>query len=400
MRRILFVDDEPHVLDGLRDLLHKRRREWEMSFALGGQEALTLLETRPFDVVISDMRMPGIDGVTLLRLVKERYPAIARIVLSGQAERDAVVNALPVAHQFLSKPCDVEVLYAVVERACGLQGLLQDESIRNIIGKVDRLPSLPRTYLEISEAASQPDVGLADIAKIVEKDAAMAVKVLQLVNSSYFGLAQRQTSVRHAVAYLGTEMLKALALTAQVFVSATPSIPNFTLDQLQEHSLLTARIAKRFFREETLAYAAFTAGLVHDVGKIILAMGVRESFEEVVRRAPDAGGQMHRVEKELLGTSHAEVGAYLLGLWGLPFDIVEAVAYHHHPELVEPTELLIAVHVANALSQREPGEPAELEAVGKLNRAVIEGTAWEKVFPGWCALADEEIRAWRREQRN
>src|SRR5690606_34045961 len=126
VRRILFVDDEPHVLDGLRDLLHKRLREWEMSFALGGQEALTLLETRPFDVVISDMRMPGIDGVTLLRLVKERYPAIARIVLSGQAERDAVVNALPVAHQFLSKPCDVEVLYAVVERACGLQGLLQD----------------------------------------------------------------------------------------------------------------------------------------------------------------------------------------------------------------------------------------------------------------------------------
>lgn len=400
MKRILFVDDEQRILDGLQGLLRKQRKQWDMVFALGGQQALTELERGPFDVVVSDMRMPGIDGVALLQTVKERYPATARIILSGHAERDAVVRALPVAHQFLSKPCDAEVLRTVVERACGLQALLQDENVRSVIGRVDRLPSVPRTYWELTQAAGEPDVGLADLARIVEQDAAMAAKVLQLVNSSYFGLAQRQTSVQQAVSYLGVELLKALALTAHVFVAAAvPAVQGFSLDAMQEHSVLVARIAKRLCADKKRASEAFTAALVHDIGKIVLAMSVPERFGEVLRNAGETERPAHVVEKEVLGVTHAEVGAYLLGLWGLPLGIVEAVAYHHQPELALPTDTLVAVHVANALSHPGPGATPDPSAGGRLNVAFVESSAFGPELPGWRAVAEEELREARRGAR-
>jgi DNA-binding NtrC family response regulator len=160
MKHILFVDDEQQILDGLKDLLRKQRKQWTMVFALGGEAALRELQQQPFDVVVSDMRMPGMDGATLLTRVKELYPSSARIILSGHAERDSIVRALPVAHQFLNKPCDAALLRMVVERACELQRLLQNEKIRCLIGKLDKLPSVPHTYWELTRVAALPDVAL------------------------------------------------------------------------------------------------------------------------------------------------------------------------------------------------------------------------------------------------
>lgn len=397
MKRILFVDDEPKILDGLKDLLRKQRKQWDMVFALGGQEALAQLAQGRFDVVVSDMRMPGVDGVTLLKIVKEKYPAMARIILSGHAEREAVVNALPVAHQFLTKPCDTDVLRTVVDRACGLQALLQDDNVRTIIGSVDHLPSVPRTYWELTQATAQADVCLADLAALIERDAAMTAKILQLVNSSYFGLAQRQTSVHKAVAYLGIELLKALALTAHVFSSATgPVVEGFSLEGLQDHSMQTARLAKRFVTDQKSAADAFTAAVVHDIGKIVLAMSVPRRFEEVIRKTRETGRMDHDIEKELLGVTHAEVGAYLLGLWGLPLTIVETVAYHHRPELVGPTHISVAVHVANALSYPSGPSP-DPTAGGRLNTTFVEGSPFGSRLSEWRTIAEDELRALGRE---
>jgi putative nucleotidyltransferase with HDIG domain len=352
MKRILFVDDEPQVLAGLRDLLRKQRSQWDMVFALGGQAALDELANGAFDVVVSDMRMPGIDGAALLSKVKEQYPASARIILSGHAERDSVVRALPVAHQFLSKPCDATLLRVVIERACELQRLLQDERIRSVIGKLDRLPSVPQTYWELTQAAGHVGVAIEDLADIVEQDPAMAVKVLQLVNSSYFGLPKRLTSIRQAVSYLGIDLLKALALSVHAFgtMGVTP-IEGFSLEQLQKHSLLTARLVKRMVPDVKRAGEAFTAALVHDIGKIVFAISMPETFARVVLGVRQTGRPFHVLEQELLGVTHAEVGAYLLGFWGLPLSIVETVAYHHSPSFVADGEvdILAAVHVADAL---------------------------------------------------
>jgi len=112
-KRVLFVDDEPRILDGRRRMLRSMRHEWKMSFAETGQEALAILANQPFDVVVVDMRMPGMDGVQLLSEVRKRHQII-RIVLSGTADREAILRAVGLAHQYLSKPCDAETLKSVL----------------------------------------------------------------------------------------------------------------------------------------------------------------------------------------------------------------------------------------------------------------------------------------------
>ena len=391
MRRILFVDDEQAVLDGLRDQLRKQRNQWQMVFALGGPAAMVELENGVFDVVVSDMRMPVVDGATLLHHVKARYPAAARIILSGQADRQSVVRALPAAHQFLSKPCDADTLRIVVARACQLQKALTDDGIRCIVGKLDKLPSAPQTYWELTNAAARPESGVSEFAAIVERDPAMSVKVLQLVNSAYFGLPQRVTSAQQAVARLGVELLKALALSVHAF-GTMPAVPlkGFSLDQLQQHSLLTARLGRQLVGcNAKHSGEVFSAAVVHDIGKLILAVGIPERFSEVLQTHAATKRSLHEVESELLQVTHAEVGGYLLGVWGLPLSIVEAVAFHHTPSQVVDGELdtLAAVHIADALLEAEQNERADPEQVSNLDLAFVERAGLTAKLEGFRTLA-------------
>lgn len=352
MKRILFVDDDASVLDALKNILRKRRNEWDMVFVVGGLAALAELEKGPFDVVVTDMRMPGMDGAALLTRVRDVYPGTARIVLSGQADRDAIVRALPVTHQFLNKPCDAATLRGVVERTCNLQALLQSETTRSVIGKLNHLPSPPATYLRLTEAMADPNVSSRTIGAIVEEDPAMSVKILQLVNSAYFGLSRSATSVAQAVTYLGMEILRALALSTHVFSSADGScLSRSALDEIQRTSLATASIAKRMVKNRELANDAFTAGVVHDVGRIVIALALPREFREISERTAASERSPHELEQEVLGVSHAEVGAYLLGVWGVPFSIVETTAFHHQPgsAAIETPDVLAAVHLADAV---------------------------------------------------
>jgi HD-like signal output (HDOD) protein len=393
-RRILFVDDEVSVLDGLQNILRKQRHVWDMAFAQGGAAALAELEKAPHDVIVSDMKMPGMDGPALLQTVKDLYPGAARIVLSGQAERDAVLRALPVAHQFLSKPCDIEVLRAVIERTCNLQTLLQDDAIRRVVGKLDTLPSVAASYWALTRALQQQEIGLAQVAAIVEQDPAMTAKVLQLVNSAYFGLAHRITSIQQAVTYLGVELLKGLLLTARVFALMDVSrVPGFSLERLQQHSLLTARVARRLVPNPGDRDEAFTAAILHDVGQVILALGVPDRFADALRVARETGRPLDEVEREILAVSHSEVGAYLLGVWGLPFPILEAIAYHHQPHRVTAgsRDVLAAVHVADVLIEASPGAGGEDASAERLDMAFLESAGWAPDLPRWREIVAKEI---------
>jgi HD-like signal output (HDOD) protein len=352
MKRILFVDDEQNVLDGLRNILRKQRKEWDMVFATGAAEALAEMAKAPFDVVVTDMRMPGMDGAALLTRVRDQHPGTARIVLSGHSEREAVVRALPVMHQFLNKPCDSETLKSVIERTCGLQRLLESQTTRAVIGKLDRLPSPPSTYFQLSQALANPNTSAKALAEIVEQDPAMSVKILQLVNSAYFGLAHRATSVAQAVSYLGVEVLRALALSAHVFGTIDESgHARALLDQVQRASFATASIARKMTRERRTADDAFTAGVVHDIGKIVMALSMPAEVREIATAAEATRRPPYLLEQETLNVTHAEVGAYLLGVWGLPFSIVETTAHHHTPSRAggEPSPVLAAVHLANVV---------------------------------------------------
>jgi len=395
MRRILFVDDDSAVLEGLQRTLRSQQHQWEMAFAPGGEAALTLLEASPFDVIVSDMCMPGMDGATLLTQVRELYPHLVRIVVSGQTELETVLRAVPVAHQSLAKPCDVNMLRVAVERACHLKTLLSDDSICRTVGAMGELPSLPRVYEALTRALANPDVLLGDIAKIVEQDVAISAKILQLVNSAFFGLAQPITTIRSAVSYLGINTLKNLVLSVEVFRAFQPDkrLSGFSLEALQSHAQFTARIASRLPVPKHLADVAVLAGLLHDVGKLILAWKLPERLAQVLAGTRAEQRPMFRAEEELGGPTHAEIGAYLLGLWGLPYAIVEAVALHHAPTRVphQSFDAVAAVYVANFLVH-------EQEAHSSTNSAepqpVIESEYLEELgvadeLPFWRAMAAE-----------
>ena len=355
MKRILFVDDESRVLDGLRRMLYAERKRWDMQFALGGPAAFDACEAGAFDVVVSDMRMPGMDGATLLGHIRDRYPSSARVILSGYSEPVLATRAVSVAHRFLAKPCDATELQSTIERLCALQDLFCAPELRKIVGTIGQLPSLSITYRSLTQAVMDPDVSVEKVSDIIEQDVAMAAKVLQLVNSAFFGLAQRVTTLEAAVGYLGMETIKNLALASEAFrvFVPHPHIPLSECEAIQRHAHRTAAIAAVLPLERETRDATLVAALLHDVGSLILAGKMPDAFCDARKLAAERGCKVFEAEEELLGTSHAEIGAYLLGLWGLPNIAVEAIAHHHRPGRITHSEFdcTVAVYVADLLEE-------------------------------------------------
>jgi putative nucleotidyltransferase with HDIG domain len=325
MTRILFVDDEPQLLEGLRDLLRKQRREWTMVFALGAEAALAELAAATFDFVVSDMRMAGGDGATLLGQVRERYPSVVRMVLSGQTSTESALRAVPVAHRFLAKPCQPSALIEAVASVGRAQAFVRDPAVRCLATAVGTLPSAARSHAALVAALSSAEPSVEAASAIVERDVAMCAKVLQLVNSAFFGLGRRITNVSDAVAYLGIPTLAAVAARAGTFESSSRRLD---VEMLDAHSLRVARTAASLVAEAD-ADDAFVAGLLHDIGKLVLPQDTAD-------------------------VTHADVGAYLLSLWGLPHAIVDAVAAHHAPQGdVETPDVPAAVWMANCLAKEQ-----------------------------------------------
>src|SRR4051812_39035890 len=329
--RVLFVDDDACVLGGLADALRRRPAGWDARFALGGQAGLDVIGAQRFDVVVSDLSMPGVDGVDVLTRVREAQPDAVRIVLSGGAEPGPALATARVAHRYLAKPFREEHLRAAIERAWRLRSLLREEGWRRAAGGVMALPSCPRIYTELTELAAGPDATANDAAAIVERDIAMTAKVLQLVNSAFFGLGRRISRIPEAIHYLGLDTLRALVLHAGAFEAFAPTRPidGFDIGALQRRSHLAARIARRLAPDPRTRDAAFTAGMLHGVGLLVLARQDPYVFAEAIADAQHAAIPLHEVEYAHHGSSHAELGAYVLGIWGLPEPIVDGVAHHH-----------------------------------------------------------------------
>jgi len=365
MKRILFVDDEQRVLENLRKTLAPQEGQWEMKFAQGSEQALTLLDAAPFDVIVSDIQMPGTDGAALLNTVCQKFPGMVRIVLSSQNELEGALRAVPVAHQFLVKPCDLNTLRVAVERATSLSGLLTSKLLASIVGSVRDLPVLPRTYLSLRQALANPETSIKQVVRIVEQDVAVSAKILQIVNSSFFGLPREVSTVRTAVSFLGIDMVQNLVLSAEVFrvFEQAAAIPGFSFEELHVHSQLVAKIAGQIPASSHTRGIAIVAGLLHDIGKLVLATRSRKHFVRAVSGSREDKKPLFAVEEELIGVSHAEIGAYLLGIWGLPSPVVEAVAHHHHPERVvqETLDAVAIVHIANFLAHEHPVQPRSSE---------------------------------------
>jgi putative nucleotidyltransferase with HDIG domain len=369
-RRILFVDDEPMVLKGLQRTLRKMRQDWNMTFVSSGREALNVLGKKHMDVIISDLRMPEMDGGRLLAEVKKQHPHVVRIILSGQLNQQMTLKSVQLAHQSLSKPCDAEVLKHTLAKLFALRDLLSDESIKSIISQIESLPSLPSIYTEIVTEMQSDDPAIKKVGEIISKDLSMTAKILQMVNSAFFGLFRKINSPEQAVMMLGLETIKALVLSVKIFSEFNQkSFSWFNIDDLFNHSLAVSMYAKTIIKNENLDQGlinnSMMAGLLHDLGKLILATNFENPYRQVLAAAQSTGKNLLDLEYEAFGTSHAEIGAYLMGLWRLDNAIIEAIAFHHLParSMTQNIGLLTAVHVGNALGHeaRVPsGENTEL----------------------------------------
>jgi HD-like signal output (HDOD) protein len=384
-QRILFVDDEPNVLAGYRRMLHAMRATWTMEFAPGPEEALARVAAAPFDVVVSDMRMPEMEGADLLGIIKKLYPRIIRIGLSGHASEETALKCVGPVHQFLTKPCDAETLQGTIARVCALRTLIENPRLQTMITHLEALPALAALYIELTKQLTSSDASIKAVARTIGRDVGLSAKLLQLVNSAFFGVRQRVSDIAQAVMLLGLMRIRALALTVKIFAQFDPAkVPEFSLEELWRHSFATGEHARAIARhmggDARAADDAALGGMLHDVGKLILADNLPSEYAEVLARVA-AGAVPLEAETALIGATHAQVGTYLLGLWGFPDPVRDAVAFHAAPGAAPPeyARSVAAVHVANAFAKEstDPYAGIDLEFLASLGVADAI-TAWRE----------------------
>ncbi len=393
MKRILFVDDEQRILSGLRRMLHSRCKEWQLEFAEGPERALSAIEASHFDVVVSDMRMPGMNGAQLLEQVKTRAPGAIRMILSGDSEADAAVRAVSIAHQYLTKPCDAQKLQETLTRALALQDALASDELRSIVSGISTLPSPPKVFQALSAALADPECDIDTVVAIIRSDVGLCAKTLQIVNSSFFGLARQISEIKQAVTYLGISTLKDVILGAEVFRQFDGArLPaGFDMEAEQAHAIAASRLARKLIADKEVGEFAFTAAMLHDIGLWILAARRPDEFERIRSLVSRPQDDSHDVERAQAQGVHARLGGYLLGIWGLPYPVVEAVAHHHFPSTVAPSnfDALGAVHVSNVLVHVSAAKDdlTRAQALAELDHAYLDRLGVMSSIPEWTELA-------------
>ena len=320
-KRILFVDDEPAILAGLQRVLYKERRRWELVFVAGGEQALAEVERGAFDVVVTDMRMPGMNGGELLARIRELHPATVRIMLTGHADRDTILHALPAVHQLLAKPCDVDTLRVALERSLAVASLACAAPLKALLGRIACLPARPERSAALQRALAAPATSAAQLEAAVAGDAAICAKLLQLANSGYFSAGKATTSPRDAIALLGVDQLRELA---EAGCFAPVDLPAFAAGALacSDSSPTCGRDVRRL-RGAAGEDDTSLRALVGDVGRLVLALGMPDRYPDVLARAAAGGVHLCLAERAAFAVDHAEVGAALLALWGVPLGLVE-----------------------------------------------------------------------------
>jgi len=391
--RVLFVDDEPHILSGLRRMLRSTRQDWEMAFATGGREALDTMADKPkaFDVIVSDMRMPGMDGVELLREVKARSPETVRLCLSGQAAKEVVLSSVGLVHQYQSKPCDADALKATLSRLRMLHDLVGNDQVRGRLASVVSVPARHATREQLMAQLQAPHISINDVAETVSRDVGLSAKIVQLVSSAFFAQPVHTLSPSQATIFLGADVLKSLAIVVRAFPEFSQVASAATIDEISEHCLAVAECARQIAQAENADKDTITqvyiAGLFHDIGMLVFAEEFPDKCEQflAVRRRRNADA-WPETEREVFGATHMAAGAYLMGLWGLPDSVIEALAFHHAPSSGSGTEFcpLTAVHVADVLVRESTGQGSRHTA--RLDEAYL----------AELGLADR-ISVWRRD---
>lgn len=392
LRSVLCIALSADDTASIREVLQEAGDKWQVEFVTTVRQGITSLEKGNFDAAVVDLQAQGIDAPGLFKTMMELSPNTLRLGLITPPERQAIQQVRAAVHQLLVKPCDAKVLKAVLARAFAAQEFLTDENFKKLVSGIRALPVLPNIYTELMQELKSADPSLERAGQIVAKDMGLSAKILTLVNSAFFGLGRPITHPSDAAMFLGTETLRALVLSLQVFSQFSQvRLKEFSVENLWKHSWTTGVLAKRLCEFEETDRAtmdeAFIAGLMHDLGKLVLAANMPSQLEEIIRQGKLKKITFWEQEYQTSGASHAEIGGYLLSKWGLSAGVVEAVAFHHRPMLARRQNFsaLTAVHVANTIGQKgvtESGlmrQPVSKEYLAALD---LEGRAegWKQFF--------------------
>ncbi len=362
-----------------------------MSFANSGMRALELAETTIFDIIVSDMRMPGMDGAELLQQFSVQYPDCIRILLSGHSDESLIVKSIPYTHQFLSKPCDNEILIKRITTALAYRDSVGAFDVRGFVSNIKALPTMPSLYSQLVKMLEQDEATVEKVGDIIKQDPAMSAKLLQLVNSAFFGIGRKCADPSQAAVLLGIDTIKNLVLAIGIFSQfkrVKLSVGEFSVDALYNHCIHAAQTCKLIAEAERvdreMKDLCYLAGMLHDMGKLILVQEMPEQYDKFYRSMRDENLSIVDAERAAFGVDHGKVGAYLLGLWSLPEPVVQATAFHHDLDKIPHHKFspLICVHVADSLVSAYSDDIA-----------VIHSPIQEK-FLKECGLG-ERLKVWR-----
>ena len=366
---------------------------WECDFHAKGEAVLTAIAGKPYDVVVSDVHLTDMSGAELLHHVGKLKPNTLRIAVGDLAEQNLVIEYIGGTHRFIARPIEPKELVSVVRRSLSLDAWLASDQLRALLPKLRRLPSLPSTYFEVLKQIESPNTTVQDVGEVIARDPVVTARLLQMVNSAAFALVQKVTDPVDAVSYLGMEQVKSLVICLQVF-SENEALKQsgMSMEVLWDHSLTVAKLAYQIMLQLTeaprLANDAFTAGLLHDIGRIVLATNLPETYREILESSRQSVIPLHIEEIRRFGINHTQVGAYLLGIWGMPVALVETAALHHAPSHTDTPEIsvLTAVHAANVLAYAQrpakngiPLPPFDVEYLEKLGLPV-DLNGWQKLL--------------------
>jgi len=397
-KRILIVEGDAGLMKVYKTLLRNEGARWDILTAASAVQARRFLDHDVFDAVVTELRLPGDSGTDLINEVRNRSPRTTRIILSDICDQEEVARCLNAIHQFIPRPFEAQALKAALDRIGGLDAYLEDPKLKNLVGRLGALPSFPTLYVDIMRELRGIYPSVENVAAIIARDPAMTAKLLQITNSAVLGLARPISRPMEAVQFLGLATVRALALSAHIFSRfERATVPGFVVDELWRHSLKCGQIARMIATNAGAsaddADDAGLAGMLHDLGKLMLADSLPDDFAAALKLAGERRIPLHEAELEVFGATHGAVAAYLLGLWGLPVAVVEAVAFHQTPRSSAASDFgpLTAVHVANVLehelSRTQSGGRAE-----KFDLKYLASLGVEEKLEAWRAEALKRFR--------
>jgi len=351
--RILLVDGDADFLQRVRKGFWRNHRSWEVISVQTGSAALQALDRDPVDILITDLRLPDMEGAQLIQQVRERQPGVVRIALSDPAEAEWLEQVEEGLHRLFIKPLEPDFLVGIVESLDTVDDATSARSIRAFVGGLGRIPSLPGLYSELVALLQREDTGMGEVSRLIQRDLGMASQVLKLANSVHYASDRPVVEITRALAMMGMDSLKSLVLFRGLISSFESSRPQgLDLEKLWFHSFEVASGVRKLTVLEgraELADLAFSVGLLHDIGLVVLVTDPAGRYKAILEKAQSSRIPLAVLEHDTYGVDHAQVGAHLLSLWGLPPAFCRPVREHHAPPAQgEGFPLSAALHLADA----------------------------------------------------